>query len=100
MRLRIAKPVKVIETPIRVLRETESHQYQFFGDQGFIGRSPCRGSVTKLTPEDVLNRSEICPSRGWDVCNLVDGKGNVLDSMTNRKASTDRYWNIYRKATR
>lgn len=86
MRLRIVRTVKDPELPIRVLKETESHQYQFFGWDGFIGRSPCRSTVKKLTPKDVLNRSSMCSSDLWRVCNLVDGKGKVLDTMTVEKA--------------
>jgi hypothetical protein len=98
MRLRIVKPVKDIDDlPIRVLREPESHQYQFFGDNGFIGRSPCRSTVRKLTPEMVLARAEVCKSDFWEHCNLVDGKGNVLDTMTSRRASVNRLKNIYRE---
>ena len=97
MRLRIVKYVKEPDHPIKVLKEEASHQYQFFGDNGFIGRSPCRSTVTKLTPEDVMNRSELCPSDYWRVCNLVDGKGKVLDTMTSGKAFLGRIKNIYQK---
>ena len=97
MRLRIVKTVADPELPIRVLKEKESNQYQFFGYNGFIGRSPCRSSIKKLTPEDVLNRAKICPSDRWRVCNLVDGKGNVLDSMTKEKAWSNSCRNIYRE---
>jgi len=98
MRLRIVKRVKDKEpTQIKVLKETESHQFQFFGDNGFIGRSPCRSTVKKLTPEDVMARAEMCPSFCWRFCNLVDGKGNVLDTMTCEKAWGRSIRNIYRK---
>ena len=99
MKLRIGRPVKNPVLPIRVLKEKESHQYQFFGYNGFIGRSPCRSKVVKLTPEDVMNRAEMCPSHRWRVCNLVDGKGNVLDSMTVEKAHSRRIRNIFQKIT-
>jgi hypothetical protein len=95
--MKIGKPFKNPKVPIRVLKERASHQYQFFGYNGFIGRSPCRSTVTKLTPEDVLNRADMCPSEGWRFCNLVDGEGNVLDSMSVEKAWSHRIRNIYRK---
>ena len=97
MKLRIGKPIKNPELPIRVLKEKASHQYQFFGHKGFIGRSPCRSTVTKITPEDVMNRMDICPSEGWEYCNLVDGEGKVLDSMTLDKAYRRRIRSIYRE---
>lgn len=99
MRLRIVIPVKDPELPmrVRVLKETESHQYQFFGRQGFLGRSPCRGSVKKLVPKDVLNREEMCTSDFWEYCNLVDGKGNVLDTMSRRKALTLYMKSLYKE---
>jgi len=98
MKLRISKSIKEPDF-IPVLREAESYQYQFFGDQGFLGRSPCRSSVRKLTPEDVMNRAEMCPSYGWEVCNLVDGNGKVLGTMTLREAFLGRYRKAYRRAT-
>ena len=98
MKLRIVIPVKDSdEGPIRVLKEEASHQYQFFGDNGFIGRSPCRSKIIKLTPEDVMNRSDVCLSDRWRFCNLVDGKGKVLDTMSREKAWSHRNRNIYRK---
>jgi hypothetical protein len=98
MRLRIVKPIKDIEpTYIRVLKETESHQYQFFGKNGFLGRSPCRSSIKKLTPEAAINRAMICTDSCWDTCNLVDGKGNVLDSITRSKALKRYTVRIYRE---
>lgn len=97
MRLRIVRTVKDPEPPIRVLKETESHQYQFFGRQGFLGRSPCRSTVKKLIPKDVMNRAEMCPSDFWEHCNLVDGKGNVLDTMTSRRAFVNTVKDIYRE---
>ena len=96
MRLRIVKPVVEPEAPMRVLREKKNHQYQFFGINGFIGRSPCRDSVKKLEPRDVLNREKMCTSDYWRYCNLVDGKGNVLDTMSRRKALTLYFKGLYK----
>ena len=96
MRLRIVKTVKEPELPMRVLKETESHQYQFFGDNGFIGRSPCRGTVKKLIPQDVMNRADMCQSDFWEYCNLVDGKGIVLDTITRGDAQRQYLRGIYR----
>jgi hypothetical protein len=98
-RLRIVKLIQEPEVPIRVLKETESHQYQFFGYNGFLGRAPCRGSVKKLTPKDVMNRSGMCFSDRWRTCNLVDGKGNVLDSMTVEKAWSGYMRGLYNEIT-
>ena len=102
MRLRIAKIVKDIEpTYIRVLKETESHQYQFFGRNGFMGRAPCRSTIKKITPEAAINRAEMCIATSrdtcWDTCNLVDGKGIVLDSITREKAISRSMKRIYRE---
>ena len=97
MRLRIVKIVELPELPMRVLKEKESHQYQFFGRNGFLGRSPCRSSIKKLLPKDVLNRADMCSSMFWRVCNLVDGKGQVLDSMTVERAWEGYMKGIYRQ---
>lgn len=99
MRLRVVKAVEDIkDPPITVLKESEGHQYQFFSkDNTFLGKSPCRGSIKKLTPEDAFNRSDLCGVDYWDHCNLVDGWGNVLDTITHHRASVNRYKNIRRQ---
>ena len=100
MKLKIGKRIKVPKNlNIKVMKETGTHQYQFFGREGFLGRSPCRSSVKKLTPEAVMSRAEICPSEYWRNCNLVDTKGNVLDTMTFGKAYGGLQRNIYNKIT-
>jgi hypothetical protein len=95
MRLRIVRPVKDPEPFFMVLKEKENHQYQFFGRQGFLGRSPCRGSVKKLVPKDVMNRAEMCTSDFWEYCNLVDGRGKVLDTMNRAKAHNGYLKDLY-----
>lgn len=97
MKLRIVQKEKTPENvPITILREKESHQFQYFGKRGFLGRSPCRSSIKKLIPKDVINRAELCPSTYWEYCNLVDGQGNVLDTMNRAKAQNGFVKGLYR----
>lgn len=97
MKARVLKEEKILESvPMRVLREKGGHQFQYFGSAGFIGRSPCRGSVKKLVPKDVMNRADMCPSDFWEYCNLVDGQGNVLDTMNRAKAQNGYMRSLYR----
>ena len=85
-------------------RNFNHHQYRFYngtslGEKGCVGKSPCRSSVKKLTPQDVLNRADLCHVTFWDRCVLVDGKDQVLDTMSQAKAWGKRYRNIVTKIT-
>jgi hypothetical protein len=80
-------------------RNFNHHIYRFYnntslGKKGCVGRSPCRSSIKKLTPQDVLNRADLCGVSFWDYCVLVDGKDQILDIMTQDRAWNKRYHNI------
>jgi hypothetical protein len=80
-------------------RNLNSHQYRFYSREGFIGKAPCRNSIKKLIPEQVMARAHVCCSESWKVCVLVDGQDQVLDRITYGKAWTHMCKNIYNKIT-
>jgi hypothetical protein len=68
-------------------RDLNHHQYRFYGRKGiFLGKAPCRSSIKKLLPEQVMARAEICCSEYWRKCILVDGKDHILDTITCERA--------------
>ena len=80
-------------------RDLGHHEYRFYGRDGFIGKAPCRNSIKKLTPEQVMARAQVCYSEYWRVCVLVDGKDQVLDKMSFGRAYRCLQRGIYNKIT-
>jgi hypothetical protein len=81
-------------------RNFNHHQYQFYGRKGvFLGKAPCRNTIKKLIPEQVMARAQVCCSEMWRDCILVDGKDQILDKMTYGIAWTHMCRNIYKKIT-
>jgi len=81
-------------------RDLSHHQYRFYGRKGiFLGKAPCRNSIKKLIPEQVMARAQVCCSEYWRECVLVDGKDQVLDKMTFGRAYRGMQRGIYNKIT-
>lgn len=80
-------------------RNFNHYEFRFYGRHGFIGKSPCRNAIKKLTPESVWARASVCKSDSWRYCVLVDGKDQILDRMTLGKAWTGMSKNIFNKIT-
>ena len=88
-------------------RDLGHHEYRFYsrpdylGKSHYIGKSPCRKSVKKLTPKAVLARADLCQVWGycWGRCILVDGKDRILDRMSRNKANNGYFRGIINQIT-
>jgi hypothetical protein len=86
-------------------RDLGHHEFRFYtgpdhlGKTRYIGKSPCRKSVKKLTPKAVLARAELCQAYFWKKCLLVDGKDHILDRISRNKANRDYFRGIINQIT-
>ena len=86
-------------------RDLGHHEYRFYskpdylGKSRFIGKSPCRKSVKKLTPKAVLARADLCQVYSWTKCLLVDGRDQILDRMSHDRAWVGRFQDIINHIT-
>jgi hypothetical protein len=86
-------------------RDLGHHEYRFYtgpdylGKSKYIGKSPCRKSIKKLTPKAVLDRAELCQAYYWKKCILVDGQDHILDRMSFNKAHTGYFRSIINQIT-